>query len=34
MYLVAGVFLSEAPDPPRYTLYENIHLYLFTQGRG
>ncbi len=38
-YLAAGVYLSEAPDPlppppPRYTLYEYILLYLFTQGRG
>ncbi len=36
-YLAAGVYLSEAPDPlppPRYTLYEYIPLYLFTQGRG
>jgi hypothetical protein len=35
-YLAAGVYLSEAPYPlpPRYTLYEFIPLYLFTQGKG
>jgi hypothetical protein len=36
-YLAAGVYLSEAPDPsppPCYTQYEDILLYLFTQGRG
>ncbi len=36
-YLAEGVNLSEAPDlppSPRYTLYEYIPLYFFTQGRG
>jgi hypothetical protein len=32
-YLAAGVYPSEVPDP-RYTLYEYIPLYLFTQGMG
>jgi hypothetical protein len=36
--LLAGVYMSEAPDPlpppPCNTLYEYIPLYLFTQGRG
>jgi hypothetical protein len=41
MYLAAGVYPSEAPDPLPlhcpplcYTLYEYISLYIFTQGRG
>jgi hypothetical protein len=37
-YLAAGVYLSEAPDPPppyyTDTLYENLPLYLFTQEGG
>ncbi len=33
--LAAGVYLSEAPDPPRrYTLYEYKPQYLLTKGRG
>ncbi len=37
-YLAAGVYLSEAPDPPPppvHTVCKHVPpLYLFTQGRG